>query len=63
MAWSVARTDGGLDLTLTNQLNSRSNATGTYHIPKEQIEVVNGGAVQTERYVGPADFTVELSTA
>jgi len=55
--WATARSpDGGLRFAIWYALNSRSNITYCHQVQPAEIETVNGGAVQTETYIGPKDF-------
>jgi hypothetical protein len=60
--WSVARDaeTGGLDFSIWYPFNSRINATYCHAIAPADLEIVNGGAVQTEHYVGAKEFEVSI---
>lgn len=60
--WSVTgKDDGGLDFAIWYAFNSRSNITYCHSIPASQINVENNGAVQTEHYKGPLNFTAAVT--
>ena len=60
--WGAVRTpDGGLRFGVWFPFNSRSNITYCHQITPAEIEVVDGGAVQTEQYIGPTEFTASVA--
>lgn len=52
--------DGGLYLAASQPINSRTNQDYCHKIPADQLVTDNNGAVQTQRYTGPADFQVSI---
>lgn len=56
--WSVAPLDGSLALTVTSVLDEKNNLTGIHMIAKDQLEMENHGAVITQYYKGPQNFTI-----
>ncbi|KAI0171448.1 hypothetical protein BJ166DRAFT_589515 [Pestalotiopsis sp. NC0098] len=59
--WSATTTtEGGLDFAIWYPFNSRSNITYCHSIPASQIVTENNGAVSTQHYRGPANFTASV---
>ncbi|KAH7026647.1 uncharacterized protein B0I36DRAFT_331078 [Microdochium trichocladiopsis] len=55
--WGIVSTqDGGYRFGVWYPLNSRSNITYCHQITPDEIEVVDGGSVQTAHYIGPTEF-------
>ncbi|KAI1136292.1 hypothetical protein F5Y05DRAFT_392275 [Hypoxylon sp. FL0543] len=62
-SWAVTLPQaGGLELRVTTPMDSHTNYTGVYDIPKEQLVTEQHGAVIDQRYTGPAGFAVPVST-
>jgi hypothetical protein len=59
--WSMTKTtNGSLDFAIWYPFNARSNITYCHTIPASQITTQNNGAVSTEHYTGPANFTASI---
>ncbi|KAK9421424.1 hypothetical protein SUNI508_05659 [Seiridium unicorne] len=60
--WSTTKTaEGGLDFAIWYPFNSRSNITFCHSITADEITTENNGAVSTQHYTGPANFTASVS--
>ncbi|KAI1847022.1 hypothetical protein JX266_006897 [Neoarthrinium moseri] len=60
--WSITKTtDGGLDFGIWYPFNSRSNITYCHSITADQITTQNNGAVSTQHYTGPGNFTASVT--
>ncbi|KAI2609215.1 hypothetical protein GGR54DRAFT_643705 [Hypoxylon sp. NC1633] len=63
-SWSVAvAPGGGLQLSITTPQDSHGNYTGVYDVPADQLVAEQHGAVTTQRYIGPGDFSVPIGVA
>ncbi|KAI1463140.1 uncharacterized protein F4812DRAFT_285316 [Daldinia caldariorum] len=59
--WSTTKSsDGGLKFAIWYPFNSRSNITYCHTIPASQIVTQNNGAVSTQHYTGPRNFTASI---
>ncbi|KAI0106885.1 hypothetical protein F4814DRAFT_72674 [Daldinia grandis] len=59
--WSTTKTpDGSIDFAIWYAFNSRSNITYCHTIPASQITTQNNGAVSTQHYTGPRNFTASI---
>ncbi|KAJ1322970.1 hypothetical protein MN608_11824 [Microdochium nivale] len=60
--WGIVSTqqNGGYRFGVTVPLNARVNITYCHTIQPNEIETIDGGAVQTQTYIGPKDFPVTV---
>jgi len=59
--WGLIDTqDGGFRVGISFPFNSRSNLTYCSPLPASNFEIVDGGSVQTQKYIGPTSFDVSV---
>lgn len=59
--WSTTKApDGSIDFAIWYPFNARSNITYCHTIPTSQITTQNNGAVSTQHYTGPRNFTASI---
>ncbi|KAI1467764.1 uncharacterized protein F4812DRAFT_427497 [Daldinia caldariorum] len=59
-SWAVDKFEDGLKLRVTTPQDSHGNYTGVYEITTDQLVMEQHGASISQRYTGPAEFTMAL---